>query len=746
MPSPTERTPLVNHPAASGPNHPRGKRRASPDSNRSTSLETGQAGNIHLTEDDLCIEAMVLVLLKELVDRGYPVPPGLVEAPPEMSVEEAEAEQAVYRTVFTAVRRHRDVLAEYLPYKNNNNNNNNQQSNQVDPLNLHPPPAGTLPTPLPSARTSSQPSPSSSQVIDPSILTAPSALLLAALLSLLISLQQEFTGLVQETDRGVDGELRMFKARRDLGERLYAVVEGLLDSYLLSGDERDDDGEDALVRLLFHDFPLNYDSMDRATCSLDLLLNLSSQDHVEAENLVSHPVVLASTEYVWRNGLLPPPARGESTTLSWKDTLFRLDRFSIPRILHSQAYILSTLHAAITIYILMFSSYAHFDALNPLAPDKGVKIPERGGHPEKGWSLFTSLVWWLWVAGAVGWAGEVGRAWHHRGPHPSLPLSPSTLLPLIHHLLVISSLAFRFSLLFLRRKPTLILASSITMLAWSVPFLAASRILPQNLPAFGAPTHQRWDKINDGRKRRDVGYRAPPKFVPQSHRALRSLEAHLGGLVQFGTYFAVFGILLLWSLSGELDYPGYFFLPLSFLRSADQEAFATLFVGKGTVSPIEARTTLAFTLVLGVVLAYFAGGRPSVSGKIQTVTDPVSGQKPQRGLDDLDGWARYGREVAFRSRRERLALNRYYSFVPPIPNPREESVPSAYSNPPLTAPLNLFIPVLLVAASLTSWVGREDLSRKINERGRLWAWRFGISPLGLWAILARGYRTVRGYE
>jgi hypothetical protein len=70
----------------------------------------------------------------------------------------------------------------------------------------------------------------------------------------------------------------MFKARRELGERLYAVVEGLLDSYLVSGDEQRDDEhdrdeaeeedeeEDALVTLLFHDFPLNYDSMDRATC------------------------------------------------------------------------------------------------------------------------------------------------------------------------------------------------------------------------------------------------------------------------------------------------------------------------------------------------------------------------------------------------------------------------------------------------------------------------------------------------
>jgi hypothetical protein len=145
----------------------------------------------------------------------------------------------------------------------------------------------------------------------------------------------------------------MFKARRELGERLYAVVEGLLDSYLVSGDEQreeDEEEEDALVTLLFHDFPLNYDSMDRATCgehlfranffsspltgtldlvAIDLLLNLSSFPFVEAEDLVSHPVVLACTEYVWRNGLLPPPKKGQS--LTWKESFVRLDRFSIPR-------------------------------------------------------------------------------------------------------------------------------------------------------------------------------------------------------------------------------------------------------------------------------------------------------------------------------------------------------------------------------------------------------------------------------
>lgn len=64
---------------------------------------------------------------------------------------------------------------------------------------------------------------------------------------------------------------------------------------------------------------------------MDLLLNLSSYPLVEAEDLVSHPVVLATTEYVWRNGLLPPPKRGENRSLTWTESFVRLDRFSIPR-------------------------------------------------------------------------------------------------------------------------------------------------------------------------------------------------------------------------------------------------------------------------------------------------------------------------------------------------------------------------------------------------------------------------------
>lgn len=251
----------------------RGKRRSSPDGDgpASPSQSPRRAGDdaICLAEDDVCIEAMVIVLLRELVDRGYTVPPGLVDAPPEMCQDEAEAEATLYRTVF-AVRRHREVFDECLPVLPPPQPAYLLDLDLVDTLNPGPNPAASppLPTPLASARASPSSclSPASSHVFDSSVLSAPSALLLSALLSLLISLQAEFVGTVQETDRGVDGELRGFKARRDLGERLNAVVEGLLDSYLLSGDERDDEGEDALVRLLFHDFPLNYDSMDRATC------------------------------------------------------------------------------------------------------------------------------------------------------------------------------------------------------------------------------------------------------------------------------------------------------------------------------------------------------------------------------------------------------------------------------------------------------------------------------------------------
>ncbi|BGP33150.1 hypothetical protein JCM10296v2_004942 [Rhodotorula toruloides] len=790
------------------------------------------AAGLILTEDDIAIEGMVLALLAELSDRGYVVPPGLPTLPPDMPREEADAEIAFLRSVF-GVPRHRRVLDKYLPDLSGNAGGNGAVSVGANGFGTNGTETPVLPgsimstnrpavTPtgrrggalahtsssassLSNASTSSshtlpaRPSPLSSQVLDTTVITSPSALFLAALLSLLISLQAEYRGSVEETDPGVDGELRMFKARRELGERMYAVVEGLLDSYLVAGDARhhhegeDDDDEDALVTLLFRDFPLHYDSMDRATCSLDLLLTLSSAPLVEAEDLVSHPVVLASTEYVWRNGLLPAPKRGVRS-LTWKESFVRLDRFSDPRILHNQTYILSTVHAFITVYILIFSAYSHFYAFNPLAPDI-IRVPEgSGGRPAQGWGIIPSLVWWLWVAGVFGWAGEVGRAWLNRGPQSSLPLSPSTLLPLLHHALVFVSLLFRILAFYIatpRHRPTFMLATSLSLLAWSVPFLAASRVLPQNLPSFGTPTHQEWSKIRDGRKRRDVGYRPPPKRVPESHRALRSLESHLGGLIQFSTYFVVFGLLTLWSLSGDIDYPSVLLnllhlplVPLQSWATFRDSAQVTAAAVNASRTPLEARTTLAFTLVLGAVLAYFSGGRPSVSPKPAHASALLS--SPRRELDDLDGWDRYGREVAFRSRRERLAVNRYFTYVPLGSGRggqrRLESLASAFSTPPLPSPLNLAIPPLLFVCAVLKRVVRfrieqrrrwaaargrfvedgdargehetllspgqeaERVARRLQEVVRLWVWRIGISPLGGWAVAAKGIRRLRGKE
>ncbi|TKA50669.1 hypothetical protein B0A53_06186 [Rhodotorula sp. CCFEE 5036] len=776
------------------------------------------SADLILTEDDIAIQGMVLALLAELSDRGYVLPPGLPVLPPDMPQDEADAEIAFLRTVFT-VPRHRTALDRHLPdltraaaaiaVTGGGGANGSASGTETPPVGA----GSILSTNRPAATNGrkggggygsnlpARPSPLSSQTIDTTVLTSPSALFLASLLSLLVSLQREYHGSVEETDPGVDGELRMFKARRELGERLYAVVAALLDSYLLTGDARthipgtydddDDETDDALVSLLFHDFPLNYDSMDRGTSSLDLLLTLSSAPLVEAEDLISHPVVLASTEYVWRNGLLPPPKAG-TRVLTWKEAFIQLDRFSIPRILQSQTYILSTLHAAITVYILMFSAYSHFDAFNPLAPDL-VTIPERSGsRPVKTWSVLTEVVWWLWIAGSFGWAGEVGRIWTQCGPQSSLPLSPSTLLPLLHHSLVFVSLSLRMLAFYLKtphHRPTFLIASSLSLLAWSVPFLAASRVLPQNLPSFGTPTHQRWTKIRDGRKRRDVGYRAPPKKVPESHRALRSLEAHLGGLVQFSTYFAVFGLLTLWTFSGDVDYPralvALLHAPLEplqqwfTLRDSVSSSIAATASGRRS-SPLEARTSLAFTLILGLVLAYFAGGRPSVSQKPLTSFHPTA---PRRELDDLDGWDRYGREVAFRARRERLAVNRYFTFLPPVGRRarlggrRLESLASAFSTPPLPSPLNLAIPPLLFVSSIAKRVIRFRLEQRrrwsdargrlVDEEGdnvlppgqeaerrvrilretvRLWIWRIGISPLGGWAIAAKGIRRLRGKE
>lgn len=305
--SASERTPLLSSQAG---------RTGAPPSSSTTSASTthprptlsapvpNSAAGLILTEDDIAIEGMVLALLAELGDRGYVVPPGLPTLPPDMPRDEADAEIAFLRSVF-GVPRHRRVLDKYLPGLSRNGGpppsaglNGFGTGGTETPVlpgsiiatnrpSVTPSGRRGAPTPhtsssassLSNASTSSshtlpaRPSPLSSQALDTTVITSPSALFLAALLSLLVSLQAEYRGSVEETDPGVDGELRMFKARRELGERMYAVVEGLLDSYLVAGDARhhhdgddDDEDEDALVTLLFRDFPLHYDSMDRATC------------------------------------------------------------------------------------------------------------------------------------------------------------------------------------------------------------------------------------------------------------------------------------------------------------------------------------------------------------------------------------------------------------------------------------------------------------------------------------------------
>lgn len=332
-----ERTPLLNSTASSSTASPPPSPSASPASapgapppapppartSPSTAVPNSHAGLI-LTEDDIAIQGMVLALLAELRLRGYTVPPGLPTLPPDMPQDEADAEIAFLRTVLV-LPRHRAVLDRWLPDLTRAPGPGSGGGGAAGTINggvggaetpssgyavgsilatnrpalsaaasssssstRRPPPATTLPCSSTSSFSSSstastipaRPSPLSSRTIDPTVVPSPSALFLAGLLSLLVSLQAEYRGAVQETDPGVDGELRMFKARRELGERLYGVVEGLLDSYLFQGDARDntahggadgdsdddEDDEDALVTLLFHDFPLNYDSMDRATC------------------------------------------------------------------------------------------------------------------------------------------------------------------------------------------------------------------------------------------------------------------------------------------------------------------------------------------------------------------------------------------------------------------------------------------------------------------------------------------------
>lgn len=222
---------------------------------------------------DIAIEGMVIALVSELEARGYSVPSGLVLVRDEVS--ESEAEVAAYKSVLE-IARHRAVLARNLPKVSRPADDGfalyAPLSNGASPARTRAASRATLTgtAAAPGAPDEGASSPSASAIFDPRVTPSPSALFLAALLSLSISLQAEPSGAALETDPGVDGELRAFKARRELGERIYAVILSLLDSYLISGDPCKLDGGDALVTLLFQDFPLRFDSNERATCCKSL--------------------------------------------------------------------------------------------------------------------------------------------------------------------------------------------------------------------------------------------------------------------------------------------------------------------------------------------------------------------------------------------------------------------------------------------------------------------------------------------
>jgi hypothetical protein len=134
------------------------------------------------------------------------------------------------------------------------------------------------------------------------------------------------------------------------------------------------------------------------------------------------------------------------------------------------------------------------------------------------------------------------------------------------------------------------------------------------------------------------------------------------------------------------------------------------------VSPIEARTGLALTLILGLLVAFFSGGQPLISPSLPS---------------SLDRCSNFGSTIAFLARRERLIVIQYFIYVPQSTH----GLDTPFSDAPLSPPLNLFGVGLSITRRVCELVGREDRGRVLEQRGRRAVWRVSMVGIAVWTSI-----------
>jgi hypothetical protein len=203
----------------------------------------------------ITIQGMARVLGEELESRGYKeIAVGEVES---AGLDEGDAP---IRSVLSIPRHQRALMLHFPGVLLGNDSGIDSSSN----ITARPVPRANLSA---SRASSSRLSPLSSQlVLDDNPVVSPSALLLAGILWILLSIQADEETNAATGDYSVERELRRMKARSSLRQRLFAMVETLFDSVVVAEGEGTGSGQDSLESLVFQDYPLQMASSGRTTC------------------------------------------------------------------------------------------------------------------------------------------------------------------------------------------------------------------------------------------------------------------------------------------------------------------------------------------------------------------------------------------------------------------------------------------------------------------------------------------------
>ena len=151
-----------------------------------------------------------------------------------------------------------------------------------------------------------------------------------------------------------------------------------------------------------------------------------------------------------------------------------------------------------------------------------------------------------------------------------LQLPPGSLSPLLAHGLIFIGLLLRI----LSGGKYIIIAISYPLIAWSMPFfLLSTFIFPVGLPSlnpFGS------------------------KFAPARFRSLRVVNDRLAAFLPLMPFLLVALFILFWAVNGDVD-------------SWDPHSLFSIFGFTTTVAPIEARTSLAVSILAVILLGWLMG-------------------------------------------------------------------------------------------------------------------------------------------